>query len=134
MANRVGGTVALRMVRPRSDWPDESMRDGLVFWLDQTGDAVMLIGSDAGVLSRTGGSTRSAGRSTPSCRKTTSGAWLVTRRVDEPARCVTVGGQAARDLGGRRGSAGEWKFTTVVASVVPLIVSPSYSSSMLPSW
>ncbi len=37
------------MVRPRSDWPEESERYGLGFHLHRTGDAVWLEGSDAGV-------------------------------------------------------------------------------------
>ena len=37
------------MVRPRSDWPEESKRYGLGFHLDATGDAVWLEGYDAGV-------------------------------------------------------------------------------------
>ena len=37
------------MVRPRSDWPEESRRYGLGFHLDETGDGVFLEGSDAGV-------------------------------------------------------------------------------------
>ncbi|TDO60799.1 CubicO group peptidase (beta-lactamase class C family) [Kribbella sp. VKM Ac-2571] len=37
------------MVRPRSDWPEESRRYGLGFHLHATGDAVWLEGYDAGV-------------------------------------------------------------------------------------
>jgi CubicO group peptidase (beta-lactamase class C family) len=37
------------MVRPRSDWPEESRRYGLGFHLDATGDGVFLEGHDAGV-------------------------------------------------------------------------------------
>jgi CubicO group peptidase (beta-lactamase class C family) len=37
------------MVRPHSDWPEESKRYGLGFHLDATGDGVWLEGSDAGV-------------------------------------------------------------------------------------
>ena len=37
------------MVRPHSDWPQESRRYGLGFHLDATGDAVWLEGYDAGV-------------------------------------------------------------------------------------
>jgi CubicO group peptidase (beta-lactamase class C family) len=37
------------MVRPRSDWPEESKRYGLGFHLHATGDAVWLEGYDAGV-------------------------------------------------------------------------------------
>ncbi|MEO7754165.1 MAG: serine hydrolase domain-containing protein [Terracoccus sp.] len=41
-------TVA-EMVRPRSDWPEESKRYGLGFHLHATGDGVQLEGYDAGV-------------------------------------------------------------------------------------
>ena len=37
------------MVRPRSDWPEESRRYGLGFHLDATGDGIFLEGHDAGV-------------------------------------------------------------------------------------
>ena len=37
------------MVRPRSDWPEESRRYGLGFHLHATGDGVWLEGYDAGV-------------------------------------------------------------------------------------
>ena len=37
------------MVRPRSDWPEESRRYGLGFHLQPTGDGVFLEGYDAGV-------------------------------------------------------------------------------------
>jgi hypothetical protein len=37
------------MVRPRSDWPEESRRYGLGFHLSETGDGVFLEGYDAGV-------------------------------------------------------------------------------------
>ena len=37
------------MVRPRSDWPEESRRYGLGFHLHATGDTVWLEGYDAGV-------------------------------------------------------------------------------------
>jgi CubicO group peptidase (beta-lactamase class C family) len=37
------------MVRPRSDWPEESERYGLGFHLHETGDGVWLEGYDAGV-------------------------------------------------------------------------------------
>ena len=37
------------MVRPRSDWPEESRRYGLGFHLHATGDGIFLEGNDAGV-------------------------------------------------------------------------------------
>ena len=48
-----GRLVALdrleQMLRPRSEWPEESRRYGLGFHLDATGDGVWLEGHDAGV-------------------------------------------------------------------------------------
>src|SRR5207344_242938 len=41
------------MVRPRSDWPEESRRYGLGFHLHASSDVVMLEGYDAGVSFRT---------------------------------------------------------------------------------
>ena len=41
--------LVAEMVRPRSDWPEESGRYGLGFYLHATGDAVWLEGYDAGV-------------------------------------------------------------------------------------
>ena len=37
------------LVRPRSDWPEESRRYGLGFHLHATGDGIFLEGHDAGV-------------------------------------------------------------------------------------
>lgn len=70
------------MVRPGSDVPSESMRYGLGFWLHQSRDAVMLLGSDAGVSFRTvhdrvGHLTHTV------LSNTTSGAWPITRHLDE---------------------------------------------------
>lgn len=69
-----------RMVRPRSDVPSESMRYGLGFWLHESGPAVILEGSDAGVSFRT--------VHDPDARlthtvlsNTTSGAWPMVRRL-----------------------------------------------------
>jgi CubicO group peptidase (beta-lactamase class C family) len=75
------GRVA-EMVRPHSDVPSESMRYGLGFWLHPTAGAVMLVGGDAGVSFRsvhdeTSGVTHTV------LSNTTSGAWPVTRRLDE---------------------------------------------------
>ena len=48
-----GGIVSpgrlAEMLRPRSDWPEESRRYGLGFHLNATGDGVFLEGHDAGV-------------------------------------------------------------------------------------
>ena len=45
----VSPELVAEMVRPRSDWPEESKRYGLGFHLHATSDAVMLEGYDAGV-------------------------------------------------------------------------------------
>jgi CubicO group peptidase (beta-lactamase class C family) len=70
------------MVRPHSAVPTESMRYGLGFWLHQSRDAVMLVGSDAGVSFRTvhdrvGHLTHTV------LSNTTTGAWPITRHLDE---------------------------------------------------
>jgi CubicO group peptidase (beta-lactamase class C family) len=70
------------MVRPHSDVPSESMRYGLGFWLHPTGDAVILLGGDAGVSFRTVHS--EATRVTHTVlSNTTAGAWPVTARLSE---------------------------------------------------
>ena len=49
-AGRIVSPASLaEMVRPRSDWPEESRRYGLGFHLQEAGDAVWLEGYDAGV-------------------------------------------------------------------------------------
>jgi CubicO group peptidase (beta-lactamase class C family) len=70
------------MVRPHSDVPSESMRYGLGFWLHRTGDAVMLIGGDAGVSFRTVHD-EAAGVTHTVLSNSTSGAWPVTRCLSE---------------------------------------------------
>jgi CubicO group peptidase (beta-lactamase class C family) len=45
----VSSDLVAEMVRPRSDWPEESRRYGLGLHLDATGDGVFLEGYDAGV-------------------------------------------------------------------------------------
>jgi hypothetical protein len=62
--------------------PCRGLRYGLGFWLHQSRDAVMLEGSDAGVSFRTvhdpvGGFTHTV------LSNTTSGAWPITRHLDE---------------------------------------------------
>jgi CubicO group peptidase (beta-lactamase class C family) len=50
IAGRIVSPARLaEMVRPRSDWPEESRRYGLGFHLHATGDGVFLEGHDAGV-------------------------------------------------------------------------------------
>ena len=78
----VPADVVAEMVRPRSDVPEESRRYGLGFWLDQTGDAVMLVGADAGVSFRTVHDP-ARGYTHTVVSNTTDGAWPVTRRVHE---------------------------------------------------
>ena len=73
------------MVRPRSDVPRQSMRYGLGFWLDATGDAVSLEGCDAGVSFR---SVHDPG-SRVTCTvisNTSDGAWSITRLLEERLR------------------------------------------------
>jgi CubicO group peptidase (beta-lactamase class C family) len=70
------------MVRPHSDVPSEAMRYGLGFWLHPAGDAVMLLGGDAGVSFRTAHS-EATGVTHTVLSNTTSGAWPVTRRLSE---------------------------------------------------
>jgi CubicO group peptidase (beta-lactamase class C family) len=49
-AGRIVSPVSLAdMVRPHSDWPEESRRYGLGFHLQATGDGIFLEGHDAGV-------------------------------------------------------------------------------------
>ena len=74
-------TVA-QLLRPHSDVPSESMRYGLGFWLHPTGDAVLLVGGDAGVSFRT---VHDEATSTTHIvlSNTTDGAWPVSRRLSE---------------------------------------------------
>ena len=70
------------MVRPRSDWPEESKRYGLGFHLHETGDAVWLEGYDAGV------SFNSLHQPSSSITYTvisnwSEGAWPIIRLLDE---------------------------------------------------
>lgn len=70
------------LVRPRSDVPSESMRYGLGFWLHESRQVVSLEGSDAGVSFRTVHDP--IGRLTHTVLSNTStGAWPITRRLDE---------------------------------------------------
>jgi CubicO group peptidase (beta-lactamase class C family) len=70
------------MVRPHSEVPSASVRYGLGFWLDGSGDAVSLEGSDAGVSFRTVHDP-AVGVTHTVLSNTTAGAWPVTRRLDE---------------------------------------------------
>ena len=64
------------MVRPRSDVPSESMRHGLGFWLHPTGDAVILVGGDAGI-SFWSRHDEATGVTVTVLANTTAGAWPV---------------------------------------------------------
>ena len=70
------------MLRPRSDVPAESARYGLGVWLHPTGPAVVLVGGDAGVAFRSG-CDPGGGVTHTVLANTTSGAWPVSRRLDE---------------------------------------------------
>lgn len=70
------------MIRPRSETTEESFRYGLGFWLDETGDAVMLQGCDAGVSFRSWHHPASLVTHTV-ISNTTQGAWPLTRRLHE---------------------------------------------------
>jgi CubicO group peptidase (beta-lactamase class C family) len=70
--------VVAELVRARSDVPDQSRRYGLGFWLDRTSDAVLLVGSDAGVSFWSAHDP--AERTTRTViSNTTGGAWPVAR-------------------------------------------------------
>ena len=71
------------MVRARGDVPSasESMRYGLGFWLRESSDTVMLVGSDAGV-SFGSAHDRRADVTHTVISNTSDGAWPVTRHLD----------------------------------------------------
>jgi CubicO group peptidase (beta-lactamase class C family) len=70
------------MIRPRSSLPHGSRRYGLGFWLDGSGDLVMLEGSDAGVSFRTVHDPH--GRFTHTVLSNTStGAWPIARQLEQ---------------------------------------------------
>jgi CubicO group peptidase (beta-lactamase class C family) len=70
------------MVKPRSETTEESFRYGLGFWLDETGDAVMMQGCDAGVSFRSWHHPASLVTHTV-ISNTAYGAWPLTRRLHE---------------------------------------------------
>jgi CubicO group peptidase (beta-lactamase class C family) len=69
-------------VRPRSDVPSESARYGLGFWLRPAGEAVVLVGSDAGVSFQSVHDEPALVTYTV-LSNTTDGAWPVVRRLRE---------------------------------------------------
>jgi CubicO group peptidase (beta-lactamase class C family) len=77
----VSGDWVREMTRPRSDAPGTS-RYGLGFWLHESTDVVMLVGSDAGVSFRTVHDPRRTVTHTV-ISNTTGGAWPVGRHLDE---------------------------------------------------
>jgi CubicO group peptidase (beta-lactamase class C family) len=78
----VSKEMADEMVRPRSAMASPARRYGLGFWLHESNDSVVLEGYDAGVSFRTVHS-RAAGFTHTVISNTSSGAWPVTRRLDE---------------------------------------------------
>jgi CubicO group peptidase (beta-lactamase class C family) len=75
------------MVRPRSDVAEQSMRYGLGFWLNQSGNAVQLVGCDAGV-SFTSVHLPGFGTTHTVISNSSEGAWPLARFLD---RHVTAG-------------------------------------------
>jgi CubicO group peptidase (beta-lactamase class C family) len=78
----VGHDRVAEMIRPRSDWPEESRRYGLGFHLGETSDAVWMEGYDAGV------SFRSLYQPSTSVTSTvianwTDGAWPMVTLLDD---------------------------------------------------
>jgi CubicO group peptidase (beta-lactamase class C family) len=71
-----------QLVRPHSDVPSESARYGLGFWLRPTGEAVLLVGGDAGVSFQSVHDQGTAVTYTV-LSNTTDGAWPVVRRLRE---------------------------------------------------
>ncbi len=78
----VSASWVAEMVRARSDVPHASRRYGLGFWLAESGDVVLLEGSDAGVSFR---SVHDPGRSITHTviSNTSDGAWPITRLLAE---------------------------------------------------
>jgi CubicO group peptidase (beta-lactamase class C family) len=70
------------MLRPHSDWPEESKRYGLGFHLHASSDIVMLEGYDAGVSFRSVHDTASTTTYTV-ISNTSEGAWPITELLDQ---------------------------------------------------
>jgi CubicO group peptidase (beta-lactamase class C family) len=70
------------LVQARSEVPRQSMRYGLGFWLAQSGSAVMLEGSDAGVSFRSGHDPL-RGVTHTVISNTSDGAWPIARHLAE---------------------------------------------------
>ena len=82
-AGRIVSMDSVReMTRPRSDAPEESARYGLGFWLHESCDTVVLLGSDAGVSFRTAHDPQ--GRFTYTVISNVSdNAWPIARHLQE---------------------------------------------------
>jgi len=78
----VSGDWVTEMVRPRSDVPSESLRNGLGFWLHGSGDVVELHGYDAGVSFRSTHDPASATTRTV-ISNTSEGTWPIETFLDE---------------------------------------------------
>jgi CubicO group peptidase (beta-lactamase class C family) len=77
----VPATSVAEMVRPRSDVTEASRRYGLGFWLHESSDVVMLVGSDTGVSFRTVHDPVQQLTHTV-ISNTADGAWPITRLLD----------------------------------------------------
>jgi CubicO group peptidase (beta-lactamase class C family) len=78
----VGPDTVAAMVRPRSEVPQESKRNGMGFHLHESGDEVWLEGYDAGV-SFGSSHTRSTQTTVTVIANWTDGAWPVLKLLDE---------------------------------------------------
>jgi hypothetical protein len=78
----VSPTWVAEMLRPRSHMPSRSRRYGLGFWLDESQDALILEGYDAGVSFRTVHN-RNRDFTRTVLSNTSHGAWPMTRHLDE---------------------------------------------------
>ncbi len=70
------------LVRPRSDVPDQPRRYGLGFWLHESSDVVMMVGSDAGVSFWSAHDPKQTVTATV-ISNTSDGAWPIARLLGE---------------------------------------------------
>jgi hypothetical protein len=70
------------LIRAHSDVPEENMRYGMGFWLHPTGDAVQLVGYDAGVSFRSKHDPAKDVTETV-LANTSAGAWPLARHLDK---------------------------------------------------
>ena len=70
------------LVRPRSDVPDQPRRYGLGFWLHESSDVVMMVGSDAGVSFWSAHDPKRTVTATV-ISNTSDGAWPIARLLAE---------------------------------------------------